>query len=415
MNENIIEIDNKRFLHVLKTDKFKTSFVAAFFLSDLKKEDITINALIPAVLTQGTQNLPTMKDINLKLDSLYGATLDGSSDKIGDKQALQFYITTIDDKYALNGEKLLKESVKLLLDVIYAPKLVNGGFDPEIVKTEKENLKELIKSRINDKAAYAMGRMIEEMYKDLPYGAYKYGNIADLEKINISNLFEQYKKMLSSSEIHFYVCSSTDVDATWFEVCKEYPYNDSSSTNYISKSVPGEKQIVEHQDVVQGKLVLGYDVDINKIENLYKAQVYNAILGGSSNSKMFQNVREKESLAYTARSSYFKHKGILVIYAGIEIDKYEKALITTKKQVEDMKNGDFSDEDIKDAKVFLENIMRSYRDSQDLLIDISMGQNVMGMNDNIEEMIEKINNVTREDILYIANRVKLNTEYFLTA
>lgn len=414
MEENIIKIEENKFLHILKTDKFKTSFVVAFFLSNLKREDITINALIPAVLTRGTENYSTMKEINRKLDSLYGATLDGSSDKIGDKQALQFYITTIDDKYALNNEKLLEESVRLLLDVIYHPKLVNGMFDEEYVTTEKGNLKELIKSRINDKASYAISRLIEEMYKDAPYGAYKYGNIEDLEKINAHNLYEQYQKILSNSELHFYVCSSTDVDVKWFDVCKQFTKQKEGNSNGNIKSTPGEKHFVEHQDVIQGKLVLGYDVDITK-EDLYKAQVYNAILGGSANSKMFQNVREKESLAYTARSTYLKHKQTLLVFAGIEINKYEKALETMKAQVEDMKLGKFTDEDIRDAKVFLENIIRSYYDSQDVLIDLSMGQIVMGMNDSIEEMIQNINEVTREDILYVANKVKLNTEYFLTA
>lgn len=414
MEEKVIKIDDNKFLHVLHTDKFKTSFVVAFFLSDLKREDITINALIPAVLTRGTANLNTMKDINLKLDKLYGATLDGSSDKIGDKQALQFYITTIDDKYALNNEKLLEESVKILLDVIYNPKLVNGVFDEEYVNSEKENLKELIKSKINDKASYSISRMIEEMFHDSPYGAYKYGNIEDLEKINSQNLYEQYKNILSNSELHFYVCSSTNIDEAWFDVCKKFKRNTNLLSNINTKSTPGEKHVIERQDVTQGKLVIGYDVDIDK-NDLYKAQVYNAILGGSSNSKMFQNVREKESLAYTARSTYLKHKQTLILFAGIEIDKYEKALETMKKQVEDMKLGNFTDEDINDAKTFLENIMRSYNDSQDILIDMSMGQQILGMEDSIDEIIEKIKKVTREDILFVSNRVKLNTEYFLTS
>lgn len=414
MEEKVIELGNNRFLHVMNTDKFKTSFVAAFFLSDLVRENITINALIPAVLTRGSENFKTMKDINLKLDSLYGAAMDGSSDKIGDKQALQFYITTIDDKYALNNETLLKESVELLLDLIYNPKLSDGKFDEVYVNQEKENLKELIKARINDKTQYSISRLIEEMFKDSPYGAYKYGNIEDLEKINPENLYGQYKKVISSSEIHFFVVSSTKVDVKWFEVCNEYICESTESANVQTGSTPGVKDFVERQDVTQGKLVLGYDVNVDKVEDLYKVQVYNAILGGSSNSKMFQNVREKESLAYTARSTYLKHKSALMIFAGIEIDKYDKALATIEKQVEDMRIGEFSDEDIKDAKVFIENIMRSYADSQDILIDLSMGQHVMGMKDSVDTMIQKINSVTREDILYVANNVTLNTKYFLT-
>lgn len=416
MEEKIFEIGKNKFLHVMNTDKFKTSFVAAFFLSDLKREDITINALIPAVLTRGTNNLQTMKEISLKLDNMYGASMDGSSDKIGDKQALQFYITTIDDKYALDNENLLEESIKLLLDVIYNPKLVDGKFDNTYVSQEKDKLRELIKARINDKSSYAISRLIEEMFKDSPYGAYKYGNIDDLENINSENLYEQYQKVISTSEIHFYVSSSIEVKNEWFEICNKYESNASDENEKVSTaSTPGEKNIIERQDVTQGKLVLGYDVDVNSKDDLYKVQVYNAILGGSSNSKMFQNVREKESLAYTARSMYLKHKSTLLVFAGIEINKYDKALQTIEEQVEDMRNGNFSDEDIKDAKVFLENIMRSYVDNQDVLIDLSMGQIVMGMSNDIPTMIEKINSITRDDILYVANKVKLNTKYFLTA
>ena len=417
MEENIIKIADNIFLHEMDGERFKTNFVAGFFLSDLCKEKITINALIPAVLMSGTENLPTLKDINSSLDDLYGAAMDASSDKIGDKQALQFYITTIDDKYALNGENLLEDSIKLLLELIYNPKLVDGKFSKEYVDKEKENLKELIKARVNEKSQYAVSRCVEEMFKGEPYGVYKYGNIEDLENINSENLYEQYKWLLKNSEIHFYVSSSSKIDEKWFDICKTYSNSNVKKNSEMAefKAKENVSDIVEKQDVTQGKLVLGYNLDINVKEDLYKVQVYNAILGSSSNSKMFQNVREKESLAYTARSMFIKHKSVMLVFAGIEIDKHDKALEIIEKQVDDMKKGEFSDEDIRDAKVFLENIMNSYKDSQDILIDLSLGQIIMDMHDSIEDMKKKINSVTREDILYVANRVYLNTKYFLTA
>ena len=255
------------------------------------------------------------------------------------------------------------------------------------------------------------------MFKGEPYGVYKYGNIEDLENINPENLYEQYKWLLKNSEIHFYVSSSSKIDEKWFDICKEYSNSNVEKNSKIAefKAKENVSDIVEKQDVTQGKLVLGYNLDINVKEDLYKVQVYNAILGSSSNSKMFQNVREKESLAYTARSMFIKHKSVMLVFAGIEIDKHDKALEIIEKQVDDMKKGEFSDEDIRDAKVFLENIMNSYKDSQDILIDLSLGQIIMDMHDSIEDMKKKINSVTREDILYVANRVHLNTKYFLTA
>ena len=141
--------------------------------------------------------------------------------------------------------------------------------------------------------------------------------------------------------------------------------------------------------------------------------VYNAILGGSVNSKMFQNVREKESLAYTARSLYIKHKAILLITAGIEMQKFEKALEVIKIQEEDMKKGNFTDEDIVNAKIFLTNLYKSYTDDASAMVDLSFGQYLLNMKFDVDEIIEKINNVNKEDIINIANKMKLKVNYFL--
>ena len=210
MKENITKTNNNLVIHTINTNKFKTNLIAAFLVVDLDKENITKNALIPAVLRRGTANLTTMKEISNKMDNMYGAIFDASSDKIGDKQVIQFYISTIDDEYALNNEKLLLESIDFVNDLIFNPKLINGTFDEEYVKGEKEQLRELIKGKINDKASFATYRCIEEMFKDEAYGVYKYGREEDLEKITSENLYEQYKKVLNEGELHIYVVGKYD-------------------------------------------------------------------------------------------------------------------------------------------------------------------------------------------------------------
>lgn len=417
MREEVVKVCNNVYVHKLSEDKFKTSSLVGFFISKLDRATVTINTLVPEVLMRGTKNYNTMKEINDKLDNLYGATFEAGCDKVGDRQMMQFNLTTIDDKYAINGEPIINEAIKLLLDVIYNPLTDGDALHSEYVKQEKENLKELIKARINDKSSYATSKTIEKMFEDEAYGIYKYGEIKDLSKINAKNLYAQYKWLLKNSQVHFYICSTADIDMSLFDICKQYENKENINVedSTIITLKENVNKIIEKQDVTQGKLVLGYRVDINEKEDLDKLQVYNAILGGSSNSKMFQNVREKESLAYTARSNYIKYKKAILVSAGIEIKNYEKALGIIKEQVEDMKKGNFTDEDIKDAKIFIQNIMRSYPDSQDAMIALSLTQTLMNTNDTIEEKIEKIEKVTREDILYVANKVTLDTEYFLTA
>ena len=419
MDEKIIKLNDKIFVHILDTNRFKSNIVAAFLLTDLNKEDVTANALIPAVLRRGTKNLKTMKDISEKMDNMYGAVFDASVDKIGDKQVLQFYISAIDNNFALNNEDLLNESLQFLCEAIYEPKLENGSFDSEYVLQEKETLRELIKGKINNKGTYAIFRCTEEMFGDDPYAIYKFGNEEDLENITSESLYTQYKKVLDTSEKHFYISGNINID----EVKKffENKFETKESTEVketklkkcdLKKLEP--RVIVDKMDVTQGKLVLGYDVNVESLENdFYKMTVYNAILGSSSNSKLFQNVREKASLAYTTRSIYVKHKGILLVTAGIELDKYEKALELIKIQVEDMKNGNFTDEDLNDAKVFLENLFVSCLDDQSTMIELSMGQYLLNAESDVYKIIEKIKNVTREDIIEMANKVELKVTYYL--
>lgn len=419
MNEKITKLNNNLVIHTINTDKFKTNLIAAFMLVDLKKEDITLNALIPSVLRRGTVNLKTMKDISKKMDDMYGAIFDASSDKIGDKQAIQFYISTIDDEYALNNEKLLFESIDFLNELIFNPKLVDGKFDDEYVASEKEMLRELIKGKINDKSSYAMYRCIEEMFENDAYGIYKYGIEEDIDKITSENLYEQYKSVLENGEMHFYIVGKFDENEIIeyvnenikFEgnnIAKEYKYEEKKELDIKVKNIKDEI------DVVQGKIVLGYEALVNpSSDDYYKIMVYNAILGGSVNSKMFQNVREKESLAYTARSLYIKHKAILLITAGIEMQKYEKALEVIKIQEEDMKKGNFTAEDIVNAKIFLTNLYKSYTDDAGAMVDLSFGQYLLNMKFDVDEIIEKINNVNKEDIINIANKMKLKVNYFL--
>ena len=417
MNEKITKINNSLFIHTINTDKFKTNLIATFILTDLKKDEITKNALIPSVLKRGTENLKTMKEISNKMDDMYGAIFDASSDKIGDKQTLQFYISTIDDEYALNNEKLLLESIDFINDLIFNPKLVNGKFDNEYVTGEKEMLRELIRSKINDKSSYATYRCVEEMFKDDAYGVYKYGREEDLDEITPENLYEQYKNVLKNGEMYFYVVGKFNEDEILNYIKDKIKFDgEEKERKFITKAEENidVKNVKDMQDVTQGKIVLGYDALVNpSSDDYYKILVYNAILGGSVNSKMFQNVREKESLAYTARSVYIKHKAILLITAGVEMQKYEKALYVIKVQENDMRNGNFSEDDIVNAKVFLINLYKSYLDDAGAIVDLSFGQYLLGMNFDVDEMIEKINKVTKDDIIYVANKMRLKVSYFL--
>lgn len=420
MEEVTVNIFEGIKLHFINTDKFKTDLIAAFFITDLNRENVTKNALIPAVLRRGTDNLKTMKQIAMKLENMYGSVFDASSDKIGDKQVIQFYINSLKNNYALDSMDIQGEAIDLFCDIILNPKLENGCFDSTFIDGEKETLKELIESKINDKAVYSMNRCIEEMCLEEPYGLYKFGYVEDLESINAENLYEQYKNVLETAEIHIYLSGEFDKEEIEDKFKNKFGIINRRFQNkdlevYLSKKEYNHKNVVEKQDVTQGKLVLGYRAtDIDLEEDLKAMTLLSTVLGGTPGSKLFQNVREKASLAYTIRSTYLKHKGMLMVSAGIEIDKYEEAYSLILKQVEDIKNGNITEDELKDAKIYLINNYKSFYDDQSAIINFDMGQTLLGSNESIDECINEINNVEIKDIMEVANKLSLQTTYFLT-
>lgn len=408
--------------HVIETNKFKTNLFAMFLTVPLNRENITQNALIPAILRRGTETLKSQEEISIELENMYGATLDCGVEKTGDNQVLKFYLETLNDNFLPNKENLSKKAIELLLDVIFNPLTENNHFKKEYVDSEKKTIKRLIDGRIDNKDMYAYTRCIEEMYKNEPYGLYKYGYIEDLENINEEILYTDYQNLLSIAKINFFASGELQTDSV-ISIIEENPniqkLQEREDTHIVNTEDTEKKKEVQIQtiqdvkDVTQGKLVIGLDIDYYKKDSRYAMCIYNVILGESATSKMFQNVREKAGLAYSARSTYVRQKNNIFIRAGIEIKNYSKALEIIKEQLEDMKNGKFSDEEIDNAKKYMTSGIKTVQDEQDSEITYYMGQELSKTLLTFEEYMDKINSVTREEILEIAKNIHINTIYFL--
>lgn len=406
-------------LHEIQTDKFKTNLIAIFLTMPISRENVTKNSLISAVLRRGSKNMPTQAQISKEMEEMYGASFDCGLDKTGDNHILKFYIEAINDKFLpQSDENMLKTSIEKVLEIVFNPLVENGEFKKEYVQQEKENVKRIIQGKTDNKARYAFDRCIEEMYKDEPYGLYKYGYIEDLENITPKNLYEYYKKMISECKIDIFVSGNIEEVKDIVEKNENIQKLQEREANYKinkieTKEIVQEKEIKEEMDVTQGKIVIGLDLELDNEEQKYDAMLYNAILGGTANSKMFQEVREKASLAYTAGSSYVRYKSNIFIRCGIEIKNYEKALEIIRKQLDDMKNGVFTDEDIENAKNGIISGIKSIDDEQDTEITYFFGQELTDTKTSLEQYIEKIQNVTKQEIVAVANSITINTVYFL--
>ena len=416
-NENEIKKGIK--LHEIQTEKFKTNLIAIFLSMPITKENVTKNSLLSAVLRRGSKNMPTQEQISQELEEMYGASFDCGLDKTGDNHILKFYLESVNDKFLpQTDENMLKTSIEKLLEIVFNPLVENGAFKEEYVKQEKENVKRIIEGKPDNKARYAFDRCIEEMYKDEPYGLYKYGYIEDLEQITVQDLYNYYQTMIAECKIDIFVSGNISEVRGIIEQNENIQKLQDREPNYKINNVEPkedveEKEVIEEMEVTQGKLTIGLDLHLENEEQKYDAMLYNAILGGTANSKMFQEVREKASLAYTAGSSYVRYKSNVFIKCGIEIKNYEKAMEIIRKQLDDMKNGVFTDEDIENAKKGIISGIKAIDDEQDTQITYFFGQELTNTKTSLEEYIEKVEKVTKENIVKIANSITVNTVYFL--
>lgn len=406
-------------LHSIKTDSFKTDLITVFITTPLTRDNVTKNAILPMILRKGSKNLENIEKINKALEEMYGAEFNCGIDKTGDNQVLKFYLEIIDNNYLPTKEDLLSTGINTLLEIVFNPITENNAFKAEYIDSEKQKLKIILEGKKDNKTKYAYLRCQEEMYKGKPFGLYKYGYIEDIEKINKENLYEYYKKLLSECKIDIFVSGNIEeekIEETIKANQNIQKLNERTPIYETKNNVPekGEpKEIIEKADVTQGNLVLGLSILEESKKEKYVAIVYNSILGGSATSKMFQIVREKYSLAYTAASNYLRHKNSIFVRAGIEIENYEKTLNLIKEQIEDMKNGNFTEENIENGKAGIISMIKSIPDEQDTGITYYLGQELSEYKMTFEEYEKEIKKVTKEEIVEFAKKVSINTIYFL--
>lgn len=407
-------------IYRINAEKFKTSSINFFFIDNLTRESATKNALLPAVMRRGSTEYPTFKDISIQLEKLYGASFDCGVTKKGECHVIQFYIEFLSQKYIPDGTDSFSAAFKQIYNIITKPNFTDGLFNESYLAQEKDNLRKRIESRVNDKMTYSMERCLEEMCSDEPYGIYDYGFIEDIEPITSEELTRHHKTVLESYPLQVYLTGSID-DTQVEMVVKRLSKLKRRQvkqiyTGFSEKYIAQVKELTERMNVSQGKLCIGFRTNIAPDSNQYQSlMVSNGILGGGIHSKLFQNVREKASLAYYVFSRLERYKGLMVVSSGIDFKNRDKALDIILKQVEQIKNGAVSMEELTATVKNMETGLKSLRDSQINIVDYYLSQTIAGTNDSFEDLIEKLKAVTIDDVIKAASKINLDTIYFLSA
>ncbi|MCA0988104.1 EF-P 5-aminopentanol modification-associated protein YfmF [Guptibacillus algicola] len=405
-------------LHKIQTEKYKTTTVVMQFKSRLSEETVTKRALLPYVLQSGTENYPSSKALRTELEKLYGATLGVDLAKKGDFHIMTFRMDFANEKFLSEDKPLLKKALGLFADVVMNPKKVDGAFDSSIVDKEKRTLKQRIQSIYDDKMRYSNMRLTQEMFPNEPFGLHVYGIKEQIDQIDANNLYEYYEKVCNEDEIDLYFVGDLDEISIKDLVTDLFPLKErTEASSAITEKAPlevKEREVQEEQEIKQGKLHMGFRSGVSYADDDYYAlQVFNGMFGGFSHSKLFRNVREKESLAYYAASRYESHKGLIIVMSGIEFKNYNKTVDIIKEQLTAMQNGDFNDEEMNQTKTMIRNQLLETVDDAKGMVELLYHGVVSQKLRSLEEWLDGIDAVTTEDVKRVADQVKLDTVYFL--
>lgn len=405
-------------IHVLPTNRFKTFAISLYAGSPLAEETVTTTALTPFVLRRGTVSYPETRAFREQLEQLYGAGFGFDVYKRGDYQIVHFRMDTINDSFVKSPESLLRSSFAFLGEAFTQPVLENGAFRKSYVQTERDTVRKKLESIVNDKIRYAAERCIEVMCKNEPYRLHPLGERKDLDGITPEGLYESYQNWLNESVLDLYVVGDTSLDEVKKLVEEHFKLNRAASKDYVPSSTrtaaSGTQTVVEKLDINQGKLNMGLRSTITYGDDEYAAALlYNGILGGYPHSKLFVNVREKESLAYYASSRYDGHKGIATIQSGIEVQNFEKAVQIIQQQLDDMAKGAITDIEMTQTKAMIRNVIKEMQDSAFEMIAYDFNRTLSGRERTPDELLQQVEGITVDDVKQAASAFSLDTIYFL--
>ena len=403
------------YLTYIQERKFKTNVLSAQLIALLEKKTAAANALLPAVLRRGTARYPDMQTLSAVLDGYYGARVSCTVRKKGENQCVGFVASFVDDHFIPGGEKLLEGVAELLGDLFCNPATRSGRFVPDYVQGERTNLIDQIRGQINDKRVYASVRLMEEMCGGEPYGISRLGGEKEAEKLTPAKLHKRYAALLSTARLELFYCGSAPVqrvEQALLSAFRDLPRAELAppAATMPHPAAAEVRRVTECMDVTQGKLSMGFSCTSPDYPALL---LFNMIYGGSATSKLFLNVREKESLCYYASSVLHRQKNLITLSSGIEVADYQRAYDEILAQLDKARRGEIEDWEEEGARSTIRHAFRAMGDSLGQMEDFYLGRAATGSEDTIEGLAADLESVTRERMLAAAEGIALDTVYFL--
>ncbi len=395
-------------------DKFKTNYFSTHFFMPLATETAASFALLPSVLDRGCVDFPSKAAICKRLEALYSTGLNYRVSKRAEMQVVSFSMDILDDRFSYDGTRIFDEAMALFSSYVFHPYLEDGAFSASFVEGEKKLLCDKIKARINNKTKYALTRCAEIMCEGEPYGVSELGTVETVGEITPEALYLSYKRLLKEATVEVFFIGSKPFEEVLPLVKAMFSaYTDRAPVSIETKkgSCDKVKSVCEPVNAVQGKLTLGFRLKNDPAPGVLP--LFNAVFGASPASKLFMNVREKLSLCYYCQSTADKPKGVMFVYSGVENQNADKAREEILYQLQEMVNGNVTDEEMYCAKQFLYNGYRSIDDNASTIESWYLNGIFNGSLREPEELAKDIEALTVADISAFASGIALDTVYLM--
>lgn len=404
-------------LRCVTAQHFKQGCLSLQFLRPMCREESAVNALVPAVLLRGTVKRPDLRAITVHLDDLYGASVGELVRRVGDYQTVGLYCGFIDDRFALPGDRVLEPMIDFLRELLLEPVMENGGFSEAYVASEKRNLIATIEAQRNDKRAYTAAQMLKKMCSADSFGIPRLGEKEQVAAIDPVSAYTHYRRILAESPAEiFYVGSAQPelVARKLMNIFRDIPRDLLQLPDHTPFRDGGGGSYTETMDVAQGKLSMGFVTPIiNRRKDFVPMQVFNTVFGAGMTSKLFANIREKQSLCYSIGSGYYGSKGIVTVSAGIDSAMEPKVRQEILNQLEACQRGDITQEELTAAKEAILSGLRAVYDSPGAIEGYEFSAAIGRLALTVEEYRRAVEAVTVEQVAQAAETVRLHTTYFL--
>lgn len=395
-------------LHLVKNNKFKTSLVKIVFWKEIKENELTKRCILMDNLLYSSKKYPTEKEIFQKKQDLYGIGISSNAYRRGSYMFLEVNLSVINEKYTEKG--LISKSLDFLFELLQNPNVENDKFNEMTFEIIKEKYKLYLKS-LKENPNYCSLAEYKKLLGEKIYTYQINGNLKDLETITPENLYTFYKSFFKTNNIDVVVVSNMSdnyMENLISDKIKLYGANEpvkKMTLSYIKPFSETKKKTHFSQSVL---MMGGSTSRLTKYEKNYVLLAYNILLGNSPNSKLFKNVREKHSYAYSILSKTNKFDGTFIIQAGIRKANYNKVKEEIEKEMLSMKKGNFTKKEVKNAQEVLLTTLNEVTDYQPSIADYAFTQAYFD-NDTYEETKEKIKNIEKEEIIRLANKLKIDT------